>query len=381
MSHLDQKLFEDYIYILWLIKTNRYKYFYCLFRQIQPARCAYLGLSREVQQRNERTMHVNAQVTAVTTMMEVLGNGITGVLFVVFDGFTRFTSAALFMLLHFVVLSYAYLMNTRYNKNRIIEYGWKNVLKNIISRNKRSTNSAADPTADKTTIINNGPNQKCDELTTDKHNSISISVPNNPLKDLSNVVSTKQKDANDQENPEKKDIYIISNNLGLPKSPDVLLKLSNECQKEMFYESLRCEPTSSTKYQVADNENSLPYGLRRTETQTSETQTSIVRRRSEILTSLLSSLHEEEIFIKRLRILVELEEAYKNNKDLDTLTYNDEGSVIYQLPHFVGSVERKLSIRTDMIHKLQELASDNESYDEYYEQYLDMEENFLENGC
>ena len=346
------------------------------FRQIQPARCVYLGLSREVQQRNERTMHVNAQVTAVTTMMEVLGNGIIGVLFVVFEGFTRFTSAAPFMLLHFVVLSYAYLMNTRYNKNRIIEYGWKNVLKNILSRNKRSTNSAADPTADKTTITNNGPNQKRDELTTDKHDSISISVSNNPLKDISSAVSSKHKDVTDQENPERKDIYIISNDLRIPKSPDVLLELSNECQKEMFYESLCCEPTSSTKYQASDNEKSIQRRFRRT-----ETQTSISRKRSEILSSLLLSLHEEEIFIKRLRILVELEEAYKNNKDLDALSYNDEDNVIYQLPHFVGSVERKVSIRTDMIHKLQEFASDNESYDDYYEQYLDVEENFLENGC
>ena len=318
-------------------------------------------------------MHVNAQVTAVTTMMEVLGNCIIGALFVVFDSFTRFTSAAPFMFLHFVVLSYAYLMNTRYNKNRIIEYGWKNVLKNILSRNKRSTNSAADPTADKTTITNNGPNQKRDELTTDKHDSISISVSNNPLKDISSAVSSKHKDATDQENPERKDIYIISNDLRIPKSPDVLRELSNECQKEMFYESLCCEPTSSTKYQASDNEKSIQRRFRRT-----ETQTSISRKRSEILSSLLLSLHEEEIFIKRLRILVELEEAYKNNKDLGTLSYNDEDNVIYQLPHFVGSVERKVSIRTDMIHKLQEFASDNESYDEYYEQYLDVEENFLD---
>ena len=144
----------------------------------------------------------------------------------------------------------------------------------------------------------------------------------------------------------------------------------------MFYESLCCEPTSSTKYQASDNENSIQSGFRRI-----KTQTSISRKRSEILSSLILSLHEEEIFIKRLRILVELEEAYKNNEDLDTLSCNDEDNVIYQLPHFVGSVERKLSIRTDMIHKLQEFASHNESYDEYYEQYLDVEENFLENGC
>ena len=47
----------------------------------------------------------------------------------------KFATSALFMLLHFVVLSYAFLMNTRYNKNRIIEYGWFNVIKNIFGCN------------------------------------------------------------------------------------------------------------------------------------------------------------------------------------------------------------------------------------------------------
>ena len=81
-------------------------------------------------------MHVNAQVTAVTTMMEVSGNCINGIMYLVMDGLNvKFATSALFMLLHFVVLSYAFLMNTRYNKNRVIEYGWFNVIKNIFGCN------------------------------------------------------------------------------------------------------------------------------------------------------------------------------------------------------------------------------------------------------
>ena len=86
-------------------------------------------------------MHVNAQVTAVTTMMEFSGNGINFIIFLVLGGHGKFTSSALYMLLHFVVLSYAFLMNTRYNKNRIIEYGWLNVVKNILMCNKRNVGS------------------------------------------------------------------------------------------------------------------------------------------------------------------------------------------------------------------------------------------------
>ena len=94
-----------------------------------------MGLSENVHRKNERLMHVNAQVTAVTTMMEFTGNCINYVIFLVLGGHVNFISYALYMLLYFDVLSYAFLMNTRYNKNRIIEYGWINVLKNISGRN------------------------------------------------------------------------------------------------------------------------------------------------------------------------------------------------------------------------------------------------------
>ena len=76
-------------------------------------------------------MHVNAQVTAVTTMMEFSGNCISFVIFIVLGGHGKFTSSVSIMFLNFVVLSYAFLMNTKYNKNRIIEDGWMNVLKNM----------------------------------------------------------------------------------------------------------------------------------------------------------------------------------------------------------------------------------------------------------
>ena len=83
-------------------------------------------------------MHVNAQVTAVTTMMEFSGNCINSVIFLVLGDHGKFISSALYMFLYFVVLSYAFVMNTRYNKNRIIEYGWLNVLKNISGCTKKT---------------------------------------------------------------------------------------------------------------------------------------------------------------------------------------------------------------------------------------------------
>ena len=103
-----------------------------------------MGLSEDATRKNERLMHVNAQVTAVTTMMEFSGNCINSVIFLVLGGLGKFISSALYMILYFVVLSYAFVMNTRYNKNRIIEYGWLNVLKNISGCTKQIEVAADD---------------------------------------------------------------------------------------------------------------------------------------------------------------------------------------------------------------------------------------------
>ena len=50
-------------------------------------------------------------------------------------GFGGFAEKMIFMLLHFVVLPYAFLMNTKYNKKRIIEEGWVNMIKNMVISN------------------------------------------------------------------------------------------------------------------------------------------------------------------------------------------------------------------------------------------------------
>ena len=102
---------------------------------MSPRHSEYLGLSNESQVRNAKNVRVNAQVTAMVTIFEVVGMCVIVIAHSLFkQGFTGFDLVfqSLFMLLHFVVLSYAFLMNTASNKNRIIEDGWMNVLKNIV---------------------------------------------------------------------------------------------------------------------------------------------------------------------------------------------------------------------------------------------------------
>ena len=123
--------FPTYTYTIKCKISNHH--YHSLNSQVGPRNSAYLGLSEEHQKQSSRNIRVNAQVTAVITILEFLG----GCVFMVGRvcrmpiAFGSFLGVTLTMMLYFVVLPYAFLMNTRYNKNRILEEGWMNVLRNV----------------------------------------------------------------------------------------------------------------------------------------------------------------------------------------------------------------------------------------------------------
>ena len=108
---------------------------------------------------------------------------------------------------------------------------------------------------------------------------------------------------------------------------------------------------------------------------------SISRKRSRILDNLLSSLFNEENYVNNVVRLVELEDAYKNDQDTDDLNDDSIEDKIVDLPHFVGSTERKLKMRSTMIKKLLECKTDEDAYQENFEYFMEMEESIFENGC
>ena len=79
---------------------------------------------------NEKRIHINAQVTAMITFLEMAGN-VSFVIILAVTQKTSFMSLCHVMLVYHIILPYAFLMNTSHNKDRIIENGWKNVIKNI----------------------------------------------------------------------------------------------------------------------------------------------------------------------------------------------------------------------------------------------------------
>jgi hypothetical protein len=107
-------------------------------------------LSDDANQINMKNVRVNAQVRAVLSLLEVSMN-VVGVISVLFNkGRTLFT-LTIGIIVFDILLPHAFLMNTSENKNRIVEFGWKNVFKNILGISNNSVGNS-----DNTATVNIG---------------------------------------------------------------------------------------------------------------------------------------------------------------------------------------------------------------------------------
>ena len=345
---------------------------YLNFRQIRPDNSKYLGLSEDATRKNERLMHVNAQVTAVTTMMEFSGNCINSVIFLVLGDHGKFISSALYMFLYFVVLSYAFVMNTRYNKNRIIEYGWLNVLKNISGCTKQievagDNNNIGQSKANKSTTKPKNDDSKI-------QSSMPSIISNNETSTVpSNILSNKEVENQHPCRMKQPEIFTVSCNVETTSVKD---DQANVTTKDIVVVSPMVNPSCSYEFKTVRNSSSSS-----DETIQQDREPSISRNRSWILDNLLFSIHNEDTYVKNVMKLAGLEDAYKTNQDTDNLTYDNVDSTKVELPHFVGSTERKVEMRSTMIKKLFEYKTDDETYNENFEDFMKMEEDLLENGC
>ena len=78
-------------------------------------------------------MKVNAQITAMTTVLEFLG----GLSYIIHLGISKGTNLANFIhfqSIYFILIPYAFLMNTSNNKFRVIQNGWCGVIRNIVGK-------------------------------------------------------------------------------------------------------------------------------------------------------------------------------------------------------------------------------------------------------
>ena len=79
-----------------------------------------------------KLVKVNARVTFVVWILETCANISVLIVWVFVYGTTSFGTLTNSMIWYYIVISYTFLMNTSYNKDRIIEDGWKFVILNSI---------------------------------------------------------------------------------------------------------------------------------------------------------------------------------------------------------------------------------------------------------
>ena len=108
--------------------------FVYIFSQVTPtpnnraANC----LSAVNQERNIRSVKVNAEITMIIWIMESIANFCVVVGFIVASGKPHISNLTIVILWYYVILPYTFLMNTSYNKDRIINDGWKIVILNVL---------------------------------------------------------------------------------------------------------------------------------------------------------------------------------------------------------------------------------------------------------
>ena len=97
-----------------------------------PDNRAAQSLHRTTQAYNMKLVDVNARVTLVIWILESITN-IAILVTIVVLGQTSLGNTTNAMIWYYLIISYTFLMNTSYNKDRIIESGWKIVIFNAIS--------------------------------------------------------------------------------------------------------------------------------------------------------------------------------------------------------------------------------------------------------
>ena len=104
------------------------------FRQVTPSEdnVAARSLSEENQMHNMNLVAVNARVTFVVWILETIANISVLILWQLVYGTTTFGTLTNSMIWYYLIISYTFLMNTSYNKDRIIEDGWKMIIMNAL---------------------------------------------------------------------------------------------------------------------------------------------------------------------------------------------------------------------------------------------------------
>ena len=222
-----------------------------------------------------KKVQFNAQVTAFISLLEVFGNmtAVVSIAITKANTLVTFIHVGIFYL---ILLPHTFLMNTSHNKNRILEYGWKNVLLNPVGRPSTSQETTDD-------------NAKKDSYNNNKSNKKETFVPN---LDSNKIFMTRES------------LNILTSNIAKNRST---------------------VKTNQTRVDPGDNEqnkNSSEEAVMNViDIEEQEYQNEILRK---LLSSMAENIDEKDKFMEHLNKLVVFRECYKQGKYLTELELESE---------------------------------------------------------
>ena len=347
-------------------------------------------LSETCSNLNMKRMKVNAQVTAVITLMESFGNCAVLIIISVFRGYGPFFAFFLNLILYHVILPYTFLMNTKDNKSRVIEDGWKNVFKNVLCID--ATKSPLSSYKIK------GKPQWCTRSTSSSLQKIPLKARRNNV-----IESPTRKLISDGINDNHKDLQIYTifrnENLAVTKNDKVTIPTLNV----PIYD----QPCSS-KHDIENHISRLSY-----DSDEMPDRNILINFRCEMIIEMLSSLLDENLYIQNLRDYIDFEETAKkgsdilkvlkktrnrrNRKEIKNKTKNRKISSGIKLKvelqneleksyiddtmklNFVGVFQDRIKQRKKMLNTLlQYYENDEDLYNETLEIFINMEESLVE---
>ena len=344
---------------------------------------------------NIKKIKVNAQVTAMTSLLEFSCNIFYTMVFKLITKRTSFASLITVMSTYLVILPYAFLMNTPQNKNQIVEIGWNVVLKNIF-QGAFSTDSP--PNADKNAKNNirtsTGTTKSC------KHNQLeNRQKPGIP---------TRKEECNQN----KTKIYTVS-------SPPLHPSVSHSCNKTSNDTVDNTEPSTSTGRSHRKHWNPGPFNetINNTDLETASSTKDMIHN---TITKMKENLEQENLYIAYFKVLIALysdriqprafqdisiQDLIKNhellnNRDADiSIGYSDNltsypnsienAPVVLRLqkifreslttpltPYKVNKDDRKV-IRDDLLSQLEYEWNIDKKFDRLVEELIENEECFI----
>ena len=277
---------------------------------------------------------VNAQVTAIVSLSEILG-------FIVILVITLITgnkeiSMILFRLLEVILLPYAFLMNTRENKNRIVEHGWLNVLRNIVS--------------------------VPDILTSFNRRTVEISL------------ST-------EENVPRKNVYTISK----PSLPEAEEKLEDPSPKsDILYSSRNNSPHEKPSTSINNNlqldvispQNLIKSTSSDDDVSYDDPKENVSTKRTRYLDELTRNLNNETTYICTFSRFVH--EEHNNYTESQSYMVDNE-TLLQRIEKLLSSSNRssRINMRRNMIKELKLNENDQNIYRKMFDDFVDLEEGFL----